>query len=138
MDDTLEHSDPASLGAGDEQVLVFVLPKPESQNISFSRISLGRESNPSESKLEEDWMTLLEDVDLKDDVEELSPNCCCCVDDVEEEVEEEMGALGVASVMAAPSCGKRKVLERWRDTEEETIKEEEYEDGWEGKESKRD
>lgn len=75
VEETLEHSDPVSLGAGDEHVLVFVDPKPESLNMSLSLISLGKLSNPSFdelSKLEEDCMTVLEDELLKEDVELLS------------------------------------------------------------------
>lgn len=105
VDETLEDSDPASLGAGEEQVEVFVDPKPESQNISFSRISLGRESKPSEedSKLEEDWITRREEVLLKEEVEELSLNCCCVEEEVEEVEVLATGAARGASVSVAPS-----------------------------------
>lgn len=102
VEETLDDSDPASLGAGDEHVLVFVEPKPESQNISFSRISFGKASNPSVeelSKLEEEWITFLEEVLLMEVVELLSLKHCCMV---EEEVEEVFAVLG-ASVIAAPS-----------------------------------
>lgn len=57
VDETREDSEPASLGAGDEHVLVFVDPNPESLNISLSRISLDKPSRPSVvelSKLDED------------------------------------------------------------------------------------
>lgn len=57
VEETREDSEPASLGAGDVHVLVFVEPKPESLNMSFSRISFGRLSKPSSedpSKLEDD------------------------------------------------------------------------------------
>lgn len=71
VEDTREDSEPASLGAGEEQVLVFVEPKPESQNMSLSRISLGKLSYPSPefSKLvDEDWTTVREDELLKEEL----------------------------------------------------------------------
>lgn len=56
VEDTRDDSEPASLGAGDVQALLLAEPKPESLNMSLSRISFGSVSKPLRelSKLEED------------------------------------------------------------------------------------
>lgn len=84
VEDTREDSEPTSLGAGEEQVLVFVEPKPESQNISFSRISLGKLSNPSPefSRLDEDCVTVRADELLKEELLSESEEDCCTLEEV--------------------------------------------------------
>lgn len=83
VEDTREDSEPASLGAGEEQVLVLVEPKPESQNISLSRISLGKLSYPSPefSKLvDEDCTTVREDELLKEELLSENEDDCCALE----------------------------------------------------------
>ena len=114
VEETREDSEPASLGAGEEQVLVLVEPKPESLNISFSLMSLGKASKPSVeelSKLEEDCITFLEDVLLKDVEVLLSLKDCCTDDEVEDEDVAVFGALMV-SVITAPSWNINKISEK--------------------------